>query len=177
MFRWGLVRPPVGDFRQTNGSGQGEGEIMKSFRIVFVLVCCLVSSLVPRSVAAHPGGTNSSGCHTCKRNCSSWGLFYGQYHCHGNGGSQSSGGGGASSGRHRSLVASCVDRSANLSKGELARIQQALKFWGFDPGAIDGVFGRRTASALRRFEVSRGLPLSPTNSIYGTTIDALLIRC
>ncbi len=32
---------------------------------------------------AHPGRTNSSGCHTCRTNCSKWGLRYGQYHCHG----------------------------------------------------------------------------------------------
>lgn len=31
---------------------------------------------------AHPGRTDSSGCHTCRTNCSSWGLSYGEYHCH-----------------------------------------------------------------------------------------------
>ena len=33
-------------------------------------------------VLAHPGNTDSSGCHTCRTNCSSWGLSYGEYHCH-----------------------------------------------------------------------------------------------
>jgi micrococcal nuclease len=28
---------------------------------------------------------DSSGCHTCRTNCSSWGLSYGEYHCHGGG--------------------------------------------------------------------------------------------
>jgi len=33
-------------------------------------------------VFAHPGNTDSSGCHTCRTNCPSWGLSYGEYHCH-----------------------------------------------------------------------------------------------
>lgn len=34
------------------------------------------------STLAHSGGTDSYGCHTCYTNCSSWGLSYGEYHCH-----------------------------------------------------------------------------------------------
>lgn len=37
---------------------------------------------VPLAASAHPGNTDSSGCHTCKTNCSNWGLSYGEYHCH-----------------------------------------------------------------------------------------------
>lgn len=33
-------------------------------------------------VLAHPGNTDTSGCHTCRTNCPSWGLSYGEYHCH-----------------------------------------------------------------------------------------------
>lgn len=32
---------------------------------------------------AHPGGTDSSGCHHCRTNCAKWGYKTGQYHCHG----------------------------------------------------------------------------------------------
>lgn len=31
---------------------------------------------------AHPGRTDAYGCHTCRTNCPSWGLSYGEYHCH-----------------------------------------------------------------------------------------------
>jgi hypothetical protein len=31
---------------------------------------------------AHPGRTDSAGCHTCHTNCEDWGLSYGEYHCH-----------------------------------------------------------------------------------------------
>ena len=34
-------------------------------------------------VSAHPGGTDSSGGHTCRTNCPKWGLTSGQYHTHG----------------------------------------------------------------------------------------------
>lgn len=33
--------------------------------------------------AAHPGRTDASGGHTCRTNCSRWGLSYGEYHFHG----------------------------------------------------------------------------------------------
>ncbi len=46
--------------------------------LIFVIPILLVS--------AHPGRTDSNGCHTCRTNCAKWGLSNGQYHCH-NGGS------------------------------------------------------------------------------------------
>lgn len=42
----------------------------------------LILSLVPLVGFAHPGRTDRSGCHTCRTNCRSWGLRYGEYHCH-----------------------------------------------------------------------------------------------
>lgn len=38
--------------------------------------------IIPSISFAHPGRTDSSGCHTCRTNCSSWGLSTGEYHCH-----------------------------------------------------------------------------------------------
>ena len=49
--------------------------------LLFIFALTAVSA-----VSAHPGRTDSSGCHTCKTNCEKWGLSYGEYHCH-NGGS------------------------------------------------------------------------------------------
>ncbi|OGY45316.1 MAG: hypothetical protein A2729_00570 [Candidatus Buchananbacteria bacterium RIFCSPHIGHO2_01_FULL_39_14] len=36
----------------------------------------------PLASLAHPGRTDSYGCHTCRTNCASWGLSTGEYHCH-----------------------------------------------------------------------------------------------
>lgn len=40
---------------------------------------------------------------------------------------------------------------------EIARIQQALAHKGFDAGQIDGVWGRRTEIAVKRFQLAQGL--------------------
>jgi hypothetical protein len=47
-----------------------------SFIIMFLALA------IPSITLAHPGRTDSSGCHTCKTNCPNWGLSYGEYHCH-----------------------------------------------------------------------------------------------
>lgn len=47
------------------------------------LIMIMIVALSPLYVEAHPGRTDSNGCHTCRTNCAKWGLSYGQYHCHG----------------------------------------------------------------------------------------------
>jgi hypothetical protein len=48
-----------------------------------VCVFCVINFLFVFNISlAHPGRTDSSGCHTCRTNCSSWGLSSGEYHCH-----------------------------------------------------------------------------------------------
>ena len=50
-----------------------------------VLIPCLIFPVIffslVFSVSAHSGRTDSKGCHTCKTNCPSYGLSYGEYHC------------------------------------------------------------------------------------------------
>lgn len=53
---------------------------MKKTAILFLFFALLV---LPNLTNAHPGNTDSSGCHTCRTNCPSWGLSYGEYHCSG----------------------------------------------------------------------------------------------
>lgn len=45
----------------------------------------------------------------------------------------------------------------NMSRTVVAEIQKALRLKGFDPGAIDGEFGRRTAEAVAAFQDKAGL--------------------
>jgi uncharacterized protein (TIGR02594 family) len=45
----------------------------------------------------------------------------------------------------------------NPAREEIRNIQHALAQKGFDPGIIDGVWGRRTEGALRAFQQDRGL--------------------
>src|SRR3989344_1088358 len=55
---------------------------MKSHNYILVAILSIVVVSSPVTVFAHPGRTDSSGCHTCKTNCPNWGLSYGEYHCH-----------------------------------------------------------------------------------------------
>lgn len=47
-----------------------------------ILILIALILIIPSISFAHPGRTDSSGCHTCRTNCSSWGLSTGEYHCH-----------------------------------------------------------------------------------------------
>ena len=58
-------------------------------KVVGVLLIIVSLFIGVEVVSAHPGRTDKYGCHTCRTNCTYWGLSYGQYHCH-NGGSSSS---------------------------------------------------------------------------------------
>lgn len=54
---------------------------MKNYKRNSIIVISLIF-LIPLFTEAHPGRTDSSGCHTCRTNCPSWGLSTGEYHCH-----------------------------------------------------------------------------------------------
>lgn len=56
--------------------------------------------------------------------------------------------------------AGIVPPPSPLSDPRLARIQQLLSDLGYGPLSADGVIGENTASAIRRFELDRGLPLT-----------------
>jgi hypothetical protein len=53
--------------------------------ISFLLSSLATFSFAPVTVYAHPGRTDSSGGHTCRTNCASWGYGQGEYHSHGGG--------------------------------------------------------------------------------------------
>lgn len=53
----------------------------------------------------------------------------------------------------------------------VALLQQTLNELGFNAGAVDGIFGQGTLSALKEFQKSRGLP--PSGVAWPQTWDAL----
>lgn len=55
---------------------------MKFGIYILAIILFFSVSFEPMVVFAHPGRTDSSGCHTCRTNCPNWGLSYGEYHCH-----------------------------------------------------------------------------------------------
>lgn len=55
---------------------------MKRHMKVVLAIVVISFFIMPLTIYAHPGNTDSSGCHTCRTNCPSWGLDTGEYHCH-----------------------------------------------------------------------------------------------
>ena len=58
-----------------------------------------------------------------------------------------------------------------VEAGSMRRIQAALKRAGFDAGAVDGVYGRKTGKALCEFQKARGL--EPTGGVTLGTMHRL----
>ena len=51
-------------------------------KLKYLVISIILFLAMPLLGFAHPGRTDSSGCHTCRTNCPNWGLSYGEYHCH-----------------------------------------------------------------------------------------------
>ena len=60
-----------------------------------LLVVVSLALATPDQAQAHPGNTDAYGGHTCRTNCPSWGLSYGEYHFHDDPPGGGGGGGGA----------------------------------------------------------------------------------
>ena len=80
---------------------------MKKFFLILMFIISILLNF--DFVYAHPGRTDSNGCHTCGTNCSKWGLYDGEYHCH-NGSSSSSS--SSSNNSSTSKVYGCTDTKA-----------------------------------------------------------------
>lgn len=59
-----------------------------------------------------------------------------------------------------------------MANEAIVRIQQALASKGFDPGGADGIWGRKTTAALRKFQAAAGL--EPDGIAGPLTMAALL---
>ncbi|GIP53009.1 copper amine oxidase N-terminal domain-containing protein [Paenibacillus vini] len=67
-------------------------------------------------ISAHPGRTDSKGGHTCKTNCTKWGLEYGEYHYHNGKGSSSKDSSSKSSSSSSSSTKSSTTPKSSTSK-------------------------------------------------------------
>jgi hypothetical protein len=96
--------------------------VVKALRVVCAagaLVYMTVLFVFAGPASAHPGETDTSGCHSCATNCPDYGLQTGQYHCHeGDGAAQTNG---------------VAGQSTNSAPGKFARtgITTTLAGFGF----------------------------------------------
>ncbi len=63
----------------------------------------------------------------------------------------------------------------NMSGPDVLAVQQALASRGFSPGPLDGIYGPRTAAAVRAFQAANGLPV--TGITCGQTYVLLGVTC
>jgi hypothetical protein len=61
----------------------------------------------------------------------------------------------------------------NATPAKLSAIQQALRSAGFDPGRDDGRYDSKTMSAVRAFQVAKGLPVDGDRYINMVTVKSL----
>ncbi|MFP5111380.1 YHYH domain-containing protein [Bacillaceae bacterium C204] len=102
----------------------------KKIALIGFLLTFLYSSIA----YAHPGRTDSSGGHTCRTNCGSWGLSTGEYHYHN--------GAGTTSG------SSSSSKSTNINDKDctdFATYDDMIDYWNtkgysatYDPENLDG---------------------------------------
>lgn len=152
------------------------------FRALLVLIVSSGFALLPAppGAGAHGGGLDGNGGHNCRV-----GSCAGTYHCHRcpcgctrttNPPSNTA---RPQVSRPKVTLARCV-RTAGVTtftKNEIALLQAMLKFLGFNPGPVDGIYGSRTRAALNSFEGRFGLSKSSSSSIYYQSIARLLISC
>ena len=64
----------------------------------------------------------------------------------------------AGGGSPRGSVPPAVDQM--LAQDMIQLAQSQLRVAGFDPGHVDGIFDEQTAAAVRKYQASRGLPVT-----------------
>ena len=150
-----------------------------------ILTVSFYLAFFPLVSSAHPGRTDSSGCHTCRTNCPNWGLSYGDYHCHNSKALPQpkepirSHYGESGTGttepwpayinpkitplKSNTTINSTTVLISTLSKGmsnsEVTRLQQLLaKDTSVYPeGLVTGYFGSVTENAVKRFQKKHAL--------------------
>ena len=68
-------------------------------------------------------------------------------------------------------VAQTAEEELGLDRAARRVVQEGLIAAGFDPGAPDGIFGRSTRTALRRWQVAQGM--EETGYLDGAAVEAL----
>ena len=147
--------------------------IKNLFIAVFVLLIGIAFLIPGAAASAHGGGLDSDGGHNCNV-----GSCAGTYHCHQARGPRCGGGLQSQAPTVTQSPASCVNfLRSSMTRGETQLMQLLLKADGFNPGPLDGYFGRRTSNAVNAYELYYGLKVSPYLKIYFSTLNHMDIGC
>lgn len=130
---------------------------MKKGKITSLLLAATIA-LTPASSLAHGGRTDSSGGHKDNKNASGLGSYH--YHCGGNPPHLHSNGCPYSSkAATKSSTSSSKTKTSTTStkKADTKKVQEKLNELGYDCGTADGVAGKKTTAAVKRFQEDKGL--------------------
>ena len=134
--------------------------------LAFTMIASL--TFTPLATNAHSGRTDKNGGHRDNKNVSGLGSYH--YHCNGNGPHLHTNGCPYSKTKANKNKVSSKKKSNNSN---LKSAQEKLNSLGYDCGKADGVMGKKTKSAIKSFQKSKGLK---QDGVLGkNTIKALKI--
>jgi hypothetical protein len=141
-------------------------------RIFLAMLVTSILILGANPSFGHGGGLDSDGGHNCRV-----GSCAGTYHCHQAWG-PGCGGGSAATLPKKTITPECiVESEKSLSAENIAFIQKKLKSKGFNPGTIDGNYGRSSKKALNAYEKKNKLQLSTGTSVNNASMKLLGVNC
>lgn len=130
---------------------------MKKGRIASLLLAATIA-LTPATSLGHGGKTDSSGGHKDNKNKSGLGGYH--YHC-----------GGSSAHLHKdgkcpysksttkssTSTTKKTSSSTSTKKADIKKVQEKLNELGYKCGTADGVAGKKTTEAIKKFQKDKGL--------------------
>ena len=133
-------------------------------KMVTYLCALSLAMSMPTAVTAHPGRTDSQGGHHDYKNASGLGSYHYHHgygpHLHENGVcpyDSSSTQETSSSTKKASSSAKKTKVNANLKKA-----QKKLNELGYSCGTADGIMGKKTRQALKKFQKAKGIKVTGT---------------
>lgn len=130
---------------------------MRKGKITSLLLAATIT-LTPATSLAHGGKTDSNGGHKDNQNKSGLGSYH--YHCggnpahlHANGCPYSS----KSTTKKSTSSSSKKKATTSANKEDVKKIQEKLNELGYDCGTADGVAGKKTKAAIKKFQEDNGL--------------------
>ncbi|MDR7856346.1 peptidoglycan-binding protein [Tissierella sp.] len=150
---------------------------MKKRRITSFMLAAVIA-LTPSSALTHSGRTDSSGGHKDNKNKSGLGSYH--YHCGGNPPHLHKDGvcpyissttSTSTTKTSTSSTKKTSTTSTSTKKAEIKKVQEKLNELGYDCGTPDGVAGKKTTAAVKKFQEDNDLE---ADGIVGSkTKDAL----
>lgn len=127
-------------------------------------------SISSSAAIGHPGKTDSSGGHRDNKNKSGLGSYH--YHC-----------GGHSAHLHKNGVCpysskastkkttTSSKKSSTTKSADIKKAQQKLNELGYNCGKADGIMGKKTKAAIKKFQKDKGLTV---DGVLGTKTKGAL---